>query len=833
MLSGRLPRFHFTTFCLAGAAALAAALARIPGAPDSGATTGIETALGAATGLAVRPGSASEAAPTERGDLGRAVRGRELLFLASPAPDAPADLYLARVRTTPAGRLLGLSEPVNLTDSIDGDDSPLTVRFPFAAVATRVGGRVRSLHVFHLDGQEPPRGEDWSRLQLGLARLTDLQRTGRLAGVGRIDLRFVEPPADVVLRFQPAGETAELLVEWIDGAGRLQLTAVDPRTGATARDDLELLADRRLSKRPILWLVDTVRAMPWIGPGPIEWAEGRFFAAQDRLRRLRYDLAGDEDGDEDEDEDEDEAEAEARGAFREVAAPAARGYEIPPGLELGRVEPDAPWPPLPLAPPVFERLRQGEGVWQPAVPAFAQAVFGRMLPDAPPAIYRTHLRTDRTRPYVRVQLFAIDVRQLELHMVAGLEDPQSTTGARGTGRIPRDPELLRRVVLAFNGAFKTEHGSYGMMVERTVLLPPQDGAATVASFEDGRMAMGSWPAGAPIPPEMVSLRQNMDPLVEDGVVNPRKRYLWGFTLDEDITNMNTIRSGICMTGTGTLIYAWGEDLTARTLGIGMDAAGCAYGMHLDMNPYHTAFIHYAFPEDVEPQRPRFEAELAISEMRYSPNRYVNGAPKDFFFMAVRPQGPGPGWSREGLAQPAPAFIGAVFLTSEGDSELLAVDLGRTALETGAGAADILLLAEVSLGPEPETGAAGQGADVLELASGIAVTGRKLIAAGMAAPAEPGAVVVAVGRGPGNWLLAGRGPAGELARAMAAAGVTAAVCRPAPGADPWLAVRRESAMTDFAGAPREQAPAGALSLRVIARPGSLGGRRLELPADSVF
>ncbi|HUT77936.1 MAG TPA: hypothetical protein VM285_09635, partial [Polyangia bacterium] len=487
-----------------------------------------------------------------------------------------------------------------------------------------------------------------------------------------------------------------------------------------------------------------------------------------------------------------------------------------------------PWPPVPLAPPVFERLRQGEGVWQPAVPEFAQSVLDRELPEAPTAVYRTYLRTDRTRPYVRVHLFAIDTRQLELHMVGGLEDPQSTTGARGTGRLPRDPELLRLVLLAFNGAFKTEHGAYGMMVERTVLLPPQDGAATVATFEDGRLAMGNWPAGAPVPQEMVSLRQNMDPLVEDGVVNPRKRYLWGFTLGEDITNMNTIRSGICLTGAGTLVYAWGEDLTPRTLGVGMDAAGCVYGMHLDMNPYHTAFVYYGFPEDVNPKHPVFEAEVALSEMRYSPSRYVNGAPKDFFFMTVRRQGPGPGWSKEGLAQPAPAFVGAVFLKSEGDCELMAVDLLRTALETGAGSGDDLLLADVSLGPSPEESAATPAADALELADGVAVTGRRLIADGVAEPADPGALVVAVGRGTGNWLLVGRGPADELGRALVAAGVTAAVCRPASGAEPWLAVRRESAMTDFAGRPRSEAILRTSGLRVLARPVPLGGRRLELP-----
>ena len=66
-------------------------------------------------------------------------------------------------------------------------------------------------------------------------------------------------------------------------------------------------------------------------------------------------------------------------------------------------------------------------------------------------------------------------------------------GATGTGRLPDDPETLKRIVAAFNGAFKTEHGAYGMMVEGNVLLPPQDEAATIATYEDGTVVMGSWP----------------------------------------------------------------------------------------------------------------------------------------------------------------------------------------------------------------------------------------------------------------------------------------------------------------------------------------------------
>ncbi len=95
---------------------------------------------------------------------------------------------------------------------------------------------------------------------------------------------------------------------------------------------------------------------------------------------------------------------------------------------------------------------------------------------------------DTVSPSTRVVLLAMDLRQLRLSMQAGVEDPVPLVGPRGDGRIPRDPAVLENLVGAFNGAFKTEHGEYGMVVDRRVLLPPRPRAATVATLDDGRVA---------------------------------------------------------------------------------------------------------------------------------------------------------------------------------------------------------------------------------------------------------------------------------------------------------------------------------------------------------
>ena len=831
--------------------AVVAAAAGALGFADVDPAAPIAVQLGEATGLEVRPASLVWIGQTPAADFGSATRAREIVFLASRDSKGAADLYRAEVRVAPGPRIVSAGGLRNLTESPDGDDFAIAASWPHIAIATRALGQVRSITVFDVRGQALPGDGSWSALERGLGRLTDLQRTGRMSGIGRTSVRFERPPSAVDLSFASSSSKPSLLLEWADRAGQRRLANVDLAAGRTGSKEIEVSSETRLPKRPILWLVDTVRAVWWIGPGPIEWVEGRFFAFKDRLHRLQYAVFGDD--------EEDEIEVGADGGPGSARVAARALPQLPPGLEIGSDRARIDWPPKSVTPPVFKSRKRGEGVWVPAVPEFV-----RTLPGAPPSVYRTFVRSDQERPYVRVELLAMDMRQLDLHMVGGQEDPRPTTGTTGTGEIPRDREILDRFVAAFNGAFKTEHGAYGMMVERNVLLPPQDEAATVASYSDGRVAMGSWPKGAAIPQEMVSYRQNMDPLVEDGVVNPRRRRLWGFTLGKDLSNMNTIRSGFCLTADGTLIYAWGDELTAKTLGVALNAAGCTYGIHLDMNPYHTAYIFYRFTDlDQDIERPKFEAELVFPAMLYSPWRYVNGAPKDFFFVTLKQTTPpGGGWSADGIAQPAPAFLPTVFLR-KGAVEVYAFDTSRLraalapgdvpeslglAAEGAAGPGDLELAAEIAVGRwSADRGQIAHSAVVAALARDRAslvvrrgrapevvawtddrtaddvVQGEWLIRGG--ATREGSGDVVGVGVSPdGRFLYAAEGPFAEVAIAIKDAGAEAAVAfRRAEGVAGSVIVRAEGGWISCARkapAVRDAATARLRLEAMIQRPAAL-------------
>lgn len=832
-------------FTLLAVGAVAGFKATIEGQSGGGPEGGLEEQLGAATGLVVKEGGVHWLREPA-GGLAGAIFPEEAFFLASEGPGVPADLYRAEVRLADDGaRVIKVTGLVNLTDSEAGDDYQMAASGSHVAVATRALSHVRSLTIFDLDGHRYRDDESWGRAQRLMASVTDLQRTGRARGVARRSVRFVHPPKDLEMQILDGEGEGALVLEWRSAEGERHLTQIDLSTGETRDEELEVHAEVRLPKRPILWLVDTVRAIPWIGPGPIEWAEGRFFALRDRYRRLVYELEGEEI-------------ADAADAGIPDPEPAVQDIELSEGLEVGVVDLSVSWPPPPIDPPVFSKKRAGEGVWRPAVPDFVKAREG-----APPLVYETFVRSDIRRPYVRVHLLAMDMRQLELHMVAGHEDPRSTTGATGTGRIPDDKDLLSRIAIAFNGAFKTEHGAYGMMVDGNVLLPPQDDAATVATYEDGSVALGSWPEGQEIPGDMRSYRQNMDPLVEDGVVNPRRRYLWGFTLDSDIRNMNTIRSGVCMTGDGNLVYAWGEDLTATTLGIAMNAAGCGYGMHLDMNPFHTSFIFYRFGKDgEEPKRTDFESKLQFPEMRYSARRYVNGAPKDFFFLALKDTSPGGGheWTHEDIAQPAPWFVPAVYEASIEGAKIVAVDVSRVGGDLLAGEIpeslapagmdegacdDEDLLVEVSLGRwSSGRGQLVNGAVVSTLSSGeatlsIGPDGSPDISGWGAGP-TPGQAVQ------GSWLLEGgtrADGAGEVVaisescgwyylfegswnRVLDAAEALGLKDVAAFGDDRVrVLVRTPEGMRDLEGEAVPARDPSLTSLRLLARPRHLGGRRM--------
>lgn len=303
------------------------------------------------------------------------------------------------------------------------------------------------------------------------------------------------------------------------------------------------------------------------------------------------------------------------------------------------------------------------------------------IEGAPPTFYTTTVQPDPKRKN-KVQVVALDARQLELEMAVGKEGPwppdEKTAGKwprAGAGKLPRDPAVAKRVVAAFNGAFRLDQNADGMMIRRRVFAPVVKNVASLLMHDDGRLGFGTWAVGMSVPPDVRSLRQNLDPLLEDGTINPHGRKNWGgiLGLKKGTVGQRAKRSGICRTAGGHLLYLWGDGLEPNDLAVAMKQVGCEYGMHLDMNPIHVGFVFMSW-DDAQYKKGKSESlspALGISDTKYihAPN------PKEFFYATLRvPYDPS--FQPDGQLQPPPAWMPAILARSEGDVRVTLFDHRR-------------------------------------------------------------------------------------------------------------------------------------------------------------
>jgi len=255
----------------------------------------------------------------------------------------------------------------------------------------------------------------------------------------------------------------------------------------------------------------------------------------------------------------------------------------------------------------------GEGVWSTGgLPAPTS--------NLPPLVARTFIRPDPNRPYGIVTLLQFDTRFLALHMVAGTAQPGGPRGVAGPGVIPASDMKNSLLFAAFNGGFKYADGQYGMYVDGTTYVPPQNGAATIAVTKEGQLILGAWgkdPRLTSGNTDLASWRQNAALLIDNGIVNPLTNdgAAWGGTF---LNRAYTWRSGIGLTSYGSLIYAAGETLKA---------AGAVMAMQTDINPnWVRAFLYTRAAS----------SSLQITKlnpgMHGSGTEYLQGTARDFFYI---------------------------------------------------------------------------------------------------------------------------------------------------------------------------------------------------------
>jgi hypothetical protein len=274
-------------------------------------------------------------------------------------------------------------------------------------------------------------------------------------------------------------------------------------------------------------------------------------------------------------------------------------------------------PSVPLAPLGDKSPLPGEGSWNTVV-----SVRGR------PAVQVAALRPDGQHTSFVVGVLRMDPTLVRGELRPGTTDPGGTWHT-ASGLIPNE---MRSVAAVFNGGFRLtdpSHPGYysqGRTVDRLV-----DGEASLVLHANGTADVGSWNHEVRMAPDVVSVRQNLVPLVDGGELNQTcatgGTREWGATIGQ-AAFIN--RSGFGVTASGVEVYVAGPALSVCTLGRILQDAGVVRGMELDINPdwVSGAYFH------PQPSGPPQSFKLFPDE-KVSPKHYFQSSSRDWFAWFTR------------------------------------------------------------------------------------------------------------------------------------------------------------------------------------------------------
>lgn len=265
-----------------------------------------------------------------------------------------------------------------------------------------------------------------------------------------------------------------------------------------------------------------------------------------------------------------------------------------------------------------------EGVWAPA---------GRLV-EGVPALYTTFVRPDATHTSFLTALMWIDTKLLKTVYVAGAQTPGGGPGPWGA----MIPESERgKLIGAFNGGFQIRHARGGAYVDGRTAAPLRDGAASLVVKADGTVTVGQWGRDFTQGPDIVSVRQNVELLVDNGTLNPALREddtsAFGYTV---ANNVYVWRSGIGVDANGALIYAGGPAMSVVSLTKTLVAAGAVTAMELDINSDWVSAYIYNLSNPADPASPVVGAKLH-QNMSRDGTRYFSPGNPDFFALIADPK----------------------------------------------------------------------------------------------------------------------------------------------------------------------------------------------------
>ena len=279
-------------------------------------------------------------------------------------------------------------------------------------------------------------------------------------------------------------------------------------------------------------------------------------------------------------------------------------------------------PPSPIQPFASPAVA-GEGQWSPA---------GRLVGGIP-AIYETTLRPDAIHTSYVVGVAWMDTKLLKATLYSGSQIPG---GGPYPHTAPIQPTAATSLVAAFNAGFLMSAANGGYYTDGKTVFPLRSGAASFVVYSDGSSTVGEWGRDVSMAPNVVSVRQNLDLVVDNGQpvpgLNASDTTQWGATLGNAVY---VWRSGVGVTSDGALVYVGGPGLNITDLANLLVRAGAVRAMELDINTDWVNFSTYQPSTPTGPASPANGTEM-LSNMTGTPSRYFESWwARDFITMSSR------------------------------------------------------------------------------------------------------------------------------------------------------------------------------------------------------
>ena len=261
--------------------------------------------------------------------------------------------------------------------------------------------------------------------------------------------------------------------------------------------------------------------------------------------------------------------------------------------------------PLGLVPPVVAGL-----TWR----ALGSLVQGRPV---------TYVATTRRGT---IALLWMNPQALAFRFIPGSQVPE------GGPLLPADragASWVPRMAAAFSGAFRLRDNAGGYFYRGTTVKPLRDGLASLVIDSQGRLSVVRWGRERRSTSGLEVVRQNLPMLIDQYTARTSSHdstTRWG------AANNNTRvanRSALGELVDGSLVFAYGEELTAQ------DLAGALVGVHarnaimLDMNKWQPAgFVYWHQAGSVTGQR-------ILPTIHHAPAVYLVAHYKDFVVALMR------------------------------------------------------------------------------------------------------------------------------------------------------------------------------------------------------